>query len=261
MNLEEATVVLRARSVPEVLELALRWSTTVCRRTFLRLGAATLLPSLAICLAARFSLEWKWAAVWLLALSLATVCQGVFTVAGGELVFDPNVRARAALAKTLKQLPRYLGALLLSRLLMALGALLAGLGLLLVWPRVAFVHEAVLLEGGRRPLARARQLTRGRNERALALVLAQTLSLTAAALLADALGNAALDDVMQLGRPLGELKDGGSVFALLGFFFAVPFTAASRLLLYIDTRTRQDGWDLQVRFQRVATAMAAQGRT
>jgi hypothetical protein len=260
MNLEGATVVLRARSVPEVLELALRWGVTVCRRTFFRLALVTLVPAFAACLIARLALEWEWAAVWALALCLATVCQGVFTVAAGDLVFDPDTRARGVLKRTVKRLPAYLVALLLTRLAMAVGTLIGGVGLFLVWPRVAFVHEAVLLEGGGKPLKRAQQLTRGRNERALGLVLAQALSLVAGALLTDALGNALLDDVLQLGRPLGELKDGGSVFALLGFFLAVPYTAACRLLLYIDTRTRQDGWDLQVRFQRAATAIAAEAR-
>jgi hypothetical protein len=35
---------------------------------------------------------------------------------------------------------------------------------------------------------------------------------------------------------------------LLGLFASVPWVSALRFLTYIDTRTRRDGWDIQVRF-------------
>ena len=67
---------------------------------------------------------------------------------------------------------------------------------------------------------------------------------------------------MQLGRPVGSLFDnGGSTYALLGYFLSVPYVASARFLGYVDSRTRREGWDIQVRFaallQRAATEEAA----
>ena len=256
MRLEGATVVLRERSLAEVLELTLRWTVAVCGRVFLRLGLLVLLPCLALCAWARWGAGWPWGLVWLLALALATLAQGAFTVAAGALVFDARATARGALWTFTRRLPAYLRALALSRVALLAGLLLGGLGLLFVWPRVALVHEATLLEGVRRPLSRARQMGRAVQSRVLGLSVLQILRLGAGALLAHALLSGLLEDLLQLPLPLGRLEEGGSLFALLGFFGALPFAAAARVLLYMDVRTRQDAWDLQVGLQRVAHLQA-----
>jgi hypothetical protein len=43
------------------------------------------------------------------------------------------------------------------------------------------------------------------------------------------------------------MDDGGSYLAIAGYFISVPWAAAGRFLVYVDDRTRQDGWDVQVR--------------
>ena len=59
----------------------------------------------------------------------------------------------------------------------------------------------------------------------------------------------------QLGKPFGDLwDDGGSAYAIVGFFAALPLVATARFLAYIDGRTRQDGWDIQLRFMAIAAA-------
>jgi hypothetical protein len=35
--------------------------------------------------------------------------------------------------------------------------------------------------------------------------------------------------------------------ALLGLFWVVPYLASAKFLLYIDQRTRKEGWDLQLK--------------
>ena len=65
----------------------------------------------------------------------------------------------------------------------------------------------------------------------------------------ELLGQSVLDDVLLLGKPFGAVaSDGGSPFAILGLLGSVPFVSTARFLQYIDTRTRADGWDVQVRF-------------
>ena len=62
------------------------------------------------------------------------------------------------------------------------------------------------------------------------------------------------DFVLQVGKPFGSLIDeGGSASSLLGLFLAVPYWATARFLLYVDLRTRRDGWDVQVRFMALAS--------
>jgi len=68
---------------------------------------------------------------------------------------------------------------------------------------------------------------------------------------------AILEDVLVL--PLRSeklLSDGGSYPALAGFLLSVPWAATSRFLSYIDGRTRQDAWDVQVRIMALGGGAA-----
>src|SRR5262249_15318747 len=112
---------------------------------YVRLGAIVLLPCLAACLAARYALEWQWASVWVLAVALGGVFQGAFTMAAGELLFAPTASLGRILLRFARRLPSYLAALVLSRMLIGLGALVLVL-FPVFWLRVLFVHEVSLLE-------------------------------------------------------------------------------------------------------------------
>jgi hypothetical protein len=85
------------------------------------------------------------------------------------------------------------------------------------------------------------------NATALALILgAGRLAFVAAA---DVLGQSLVEFVLQLGRPMGALfQEGGSTYALAGFFLSIPYVSSTRFLAYVDSRTRREGWDIQVRF-------------
>ena len=123
--------------------------------------------------------------------------------------------------------------------------------------RLLFVREAVLLEGARpfESVGRSYRLVKRQLGSCLGMSFA-TLAVPAAfAVGAELLGDALVRVVLQLGRPFGQLfEQGGSGYALLGFFLAVPVTAAARFLKYIDVRTRKEGWDIQVRFTALAAA-------
>ena len=71
-----------------------------------------------------------------------------------------------------------------------------------------------------------------------------------------------VDSVLQLGRPFGSLfSDGGSVYALVGFFYGIQYAAIARFLKYVDLRTRKEGWDIQIRFLSLVAAQdAREGR-
>jgi hypothetical protein len=154
----------------------------------------------------------------------------------------------------------YLGAWMLSRLLLALGAVAGFLvfPLFWVWTRVAFVHEASLLEqaAAGESLKRAARFVAARGASTLGLVFCLVLSHAGFIAIAELLGNTAVVEfVLQLGQPLGSLADdGGSAFALAGFFLSIPYVATARFLAYIDQRTRLDGWDIQLRCMAIAAA-------
>lgn len=262
MNLGAATVVLRPRTLAEVLDLACRFCFSGALGLFARLAAAVLLPSLAACLALRHALGWGYLGVWAVAVLLATALQGVFTIAVSRLLFAEQLGVRQALGLFARRLGSYAGALLGSRLLLALAALPALIGLVLVWPRVLFVHEASLLEGAA-PVDAIRRAGRfavssGNALGALFALLATQIGIVLAA---ELLGQGLVDDVLQLGRPFGGLfSHGGSPYALAGFFLSVPYVATARFLGYIDARTRADAWDVQLRFMNIAAKSSAEER-
>ena len=263
MNLGASAIVLRPRALSEILDLACRLSCSLALALYLRLAAVVLLPCLGICLALRHGLRWDWPVVWAVALALGVIVQGVFTVAVGRLLFSETLGARQALSLYGRRLGAYLGTLFLSRLLLAAAAAPFLLGLPLVWPRLFFVHEASLLEGAG-PMESMRRASRfagndlgGVLGALLAVVVAQAGFVVTAELLGDGL----VQHVLQLGRPFGALfTEGGSAFALAGFFLSMPFVATARFLLYIDARTRSDGWDVQLRFMAIAARAATSAR-
>lgn len=261
MDLADTTVVLRPRTVGEIADLTLRWTVDAGARLHLRLGLIFLLPSLALCAAARYLGDLPWEEVWALACLSAYGIQAVLTVAAGRLVFEPDVTARAVIAQTVRSLPRYLPVLLASGAILLVSAPFL-IPIPLLWPRLWFVHEACLLEGGG-PVAafrRSNRITGGRHVQVLGAMMLQGLALLAAVLVAEQLGGALFEFVLQLGRPFGRLEEGGSLSALVGFHLALPFVVGMRLLHYIDIRTRQDGWDLQVRLMAIRAAAERENR-
>ena len=251
MNLRQAAIVVRQRTLLEVLDLACRFVFDRDPKLYRDLSAIVLLPCLALCVAARELAGWGWGFVWLFALGLGSVAQGVFTVVAGRLMFSEKLRPRAILGQYLARLGTYLSALFMTRITMALGFSVLLFGPV-AWIRSAFVHEAVLLEGagsGVEAFRRSAQFTRHHARSTFELLLALSLVMVGCVVAGESLGHGIVDFAFQLGAPFGALlEEGGSVYALAGYFASVPFFATARFLAYIDARTRGDGWDIQVRF-------------
>jgi len=249
MNLADARVVLRPRGQGELLDLAALWCFAADRALYARLAAVVLLPSLAACCAARWLGQWSWWEVWGLAIGLCTVAQGAFTVATSRALFEHDVRARDVLRRFGRRLPSYLGALVITRVILAIGAVTFVL-LPAAWARTIFVHEASLLEGSG-PMAATRRaigMARGSVTELLLLLGGMGLAMGFGVGAVELLGHGLVEFVLQLGRPFGALwDDGGSLYALLGFHLAIPYVAVARFLGYVDQRTRGDGWDIQLR--------------
>ena len=261
MRLDRCVIALRPRSAVESLDLACRVIVGPARKIYVVLSAIVLLPAYVGCLVLRHAAGLSWLWVWVVAASLAAILQGVFTIAVSRLLFTDTLGARVVLRAAAKRYPAFVGAQLAK-----LGVLaLTGLSLfVLAVPALSgllFVPEASLLEGAA-PMA---ALARARAGRRVASEMPKVLLLLAAqafiVLAADRLGDGIVDGVLQLGAPFGSLlSEGGSPYALLGLFAAVPYLATARFLLYIDDRTRADGWDVQVRLMAIAAGETAVSR-
>jgi hypothetical protein len=257
MNLLAARVVLRPRPLGEVLDLTVPFCLANWR-LLARVALSSLLPALALCLYVRLARAWTWPAVWLLAVGLGDLLEGLFAVAFGELLFQPAeaVRAAAIWGRFARRLPTYLMSWLVARILLALSLMFVPITPL-VAVHLLFVREVVLLEGAPvfGSIGRSYRFVQRQVGSSLALLLALVTMPPAVAIACELLGDAVINTVLQLGRPVGDLwTQGGSGYALVGFFLSVPISAGARFLKYIDVRTRKEGWDLQLRFTAIAAA-------
>jgi len=262
LNLDDAAIVLRPRSLGEIIDLALRLCSSAAFGLYTRLGLLVLLPAYAACLSLRYALSAPWAIVWLAALLVLPIVEAVFTVAVGRLIFEPNLAPRAVFAHLRKRRASF-AFVLIARLV---GLVVGILPFFILLPFVAYrfllLDEACLLEGlsGKRAYDRSVRLAFERGADALFVLVillgVRLVGVVAAELLADGL----VSGLLLLGRPFGWLfSDGGSPASLAGLFLTVPLVATARFLFYIDTRTRSDGWDIQLRFKAIG-ARAAEAR-
>jgi hypothetical protein len=261
VNLLAARVVLRPRSLADVLDLTVPFCLSNWRLLG-RLALTSLLPAFALCVYLHFFRRWGWWQTWLVAVIAGDLLEGLFTVAYGDLMFQPSAAVRPASlwARFARRLGFILGATLVTRVLLALTVLFVP-AMPFVAVHLMFVREVGLLEGA----AVFGAIGRGYRfvQRQVGSCLGLLLGLLAAPALmvvgAELLGDAIVDSLLQLGNPFGQLfREGGSAYALLGFFLSVPVVAAARFLKYIDVRTRKEGWDIQLRFTAIAAAEAQQ---
>lgn len=61
-----------------------------------------------------------------------------------------------------------------------------------------------------------------------------------------------LAELFQFQPPASMFTQGGSVLAVLGWFAIIPYAATARFFVYLNVRTRVEGWDVQTRFAALA---------
>jgi hypothetical protein len=266
VNLLAARVVLRPRSLGDVLDLTVPFC-LAGRRLLGRLGLTSLLPAFALCLYVQRGRHWNWYQTWALAIILGDLLEGLFTVAFGDLLFQPSeaVRPAAVWGRFARRLFHYLASLFVARLLItvSIATIIGAAATPFLAVHLLFVREVCLLEGAGvfGAIGRASKFVHRQVSSGLGVLLAVLAAPAVMAVAAELLGDAIVSTLLQLGSPFGELfKQGGSAYALLGFFLSVPVVAAARFLKYIDVRTRKEGWDIQLRFTAIASAERAEER-
>jgi hypothetical protein len=195
-----------------------------------------------------------WWLGWAAALGIGAFADAPFVALASRLVFADQVRTSAVLRAGLTALPQ----IAVARMVQAL-ALAISLGMLAVpWIYLGtvmlFVVEVIVLEQSSigSSLARTQRVAKAHFGAAIVAMILLLLLPPGAALLADAAGREVLQEVFEVRAPPSALRDGGSWLALLGWWSSVPFVATARFFLYLDIRTRTEGWDIQTRFAAIA---------
>jgi len=259
MNVLEARVILRDRSMLDVVDLALRFVVRYAK-AYGVVAAVVLLPSLALSAWTAAGLGWGWA--WTLALGLAPFASAPFTALASRLLFEPGVRARDAISLAAAALPRLVGTRIVEGISITIATTLFLLPAVGVATFFFYTNEVVVLERARvgAALSRLQRLLSGQSGDALMALLFLTALHIVAVFLADVVGRALLEDVLEFSAPSSILEDKGSMLGLVGFWLFVPFGATCRFLLYINGRTRTEGWDVQTRFAAIAARAEAEGQ-
>ena len=86
------------------------------------------------------------------------------------------------------------------------------------------------------------------------------LAPAATAMLADVAGREVLQSIFEVKPPPSMFRVGGSWLALLGWWATLPLLASARFFVYLDIRTRTEGWDIQTRFAEIAARASANAR-
>lgn len=252
MNFLSSRVVLRERNLPEVFDLAFRFTVARGGKAYLRLWLLACLPCFLMCLEwRRNDVEWGW--VWAFACLGFVVAQIPFTLAASRLLLDDELALGPIVRAWLLKLPKQLIFHVIGALaFLAIGWLLVPAPFLAA--RLLFLPEITLLEGSglAKGYERATRITRLRLSQTLEACVLLLVVGAAFVFGAEATGRAIQVELLSFPAPSDELLEGGSWFALLGFFAAVPFLATARFLVYIDGRTRREAWDVQLRFTELA---------
>ena len=247
MNPHLCRIVLRPRNPFEVFDLTWRFLRER-GRPVLRMAAITVLPAWVVLGLAAWLSGGHWA-VGVATLLVAPLVRSPFTLLAGRLLFADEVRLRDVLWGLLRRLP----ALLLTAGVILGGWALASLTCFALTPLTRGVHlwlpETALLERvpARRGTRRAARLAGGQVGTAAVGVIAEVALTVWGGLAGEAIGQALVGFVLQLGQPFGSLLSiQVTPYVVGGVLLVQPIYAIYRLLLYVDARTRQEGWDLQV---------------
>lgn len=251
MNLATTRVVIRERPLTDVVDLAIRFL-FANGRAFGALTAAVVVPACVATVAV--GVRGNWGLAWLFALALAPFVALPFTILASRLVFEREVPAAAVAFAALRAVPR----IAVSRAVLVLGMLVGSTMMLLpgAWVGVQFYFvgevSAVERAGPFAAFGRASRVISGRFGTAMASSMLLLGMHVVATILGDVAGRSAMTELLQIAPPPGLFQAGGSALAFVGFWGFVPLLAVGRFFVYLDLRTRLEGWDVQTRFAAIA---------
>jgi hypothetical protein len=257
MDLMRARVALRERPLLDIVDLAMRFSAAHAA-PFAKLSHVVLGPGF---LASWGAGElWGWWAAWVAAVVLGSFATAPFVALASKLVFADEVRVRDALRAATAALPRLAGIRFIELLALALSASCSsGLAWIYVGSVLLFVVEVAILEGAGvgGTITRSQRIANGNFGGASGAMFVLLSAPVAAAMLADAAGREVVGTVLEIKPPPSMFAVGGSWLAMLGWWSLLPLLSVLRFFVYLDIRTRTEGWDIQTRFAEIAARAEA----
>jgi hypothetical protein len=257
MDLMRARVALRERPLLDTFDLAIRFCAAHAW-AYTKLSLVVLVPAFAVSWgAARLG---GWWLGWSVTVVVTAFAGSPFVALASRLVFADAVGTREALGIALRAVPQLIGVRILQA--MAFGASLVMLGLPWFWlgTILLFVVEVLVLEQGGvgGTLGRAQRVANAHFADAVLTMLLLGAAPVAAAMLADVAGREILQGLLEFKPPPTMFRAGGSWLALLGWWATVPLLQTARFFVYLDIRTRTEGWDVQTRFAAIAARAEAE---
>lgn len=261
MRLTDLQVEIRSRSVGQTVAMAMRLLQERAGRLFWAWVAYSLpLLALALLLLLGTDLSPWW--VWALVVALAPAFSLPMVVAVGHLLFSPTVSLGRIFAESAKHFFAHLAVLLLQRLITAAGLVAAVVPGLYLWRAGWFLGPIVVLEraGLGASMRRGRHFASGFH----GLVLVHMLNAAGTLVYWTGALAALLHFFIKLiglnVAFVGDLAhyDGyAHLLGLAGFCLAVPLVTLIWFFVYLEVRTRKEGWDLEIAFRAKAEQLTS----
>lgn len=253
-----ARVTLRERPLVDVVDLAVRFCAAHAR-AYAKVAIVVVAPAFLVSLAA--AAAGGWVLGWVVAVVLAALADAPFVALASRLVFSDAVRVRDVVRTSARAVPRILAARVVQLVVLLLCLTLAGLPWLWAGPHLLFLVEVLVLERPplRAAIYRSARIGKARFGEALSALVLLLLVRAAFTAFADLAGREVLSGLLEVRAPRSMFAAGGSWLALAGWWCAVPVVASARFLVYLDVRTRTEGWDIQTRFAALASAAGDRG--
>jgi hypothetical protein len=260
MNPGDLQVEIRSRSVGQTVAMATRLLQERKGRVLFAWALYSLplgLLSLGLLLGTELSPWW----IWLLTLTLASAFSLPMVVTVGHLVFSPTVTSGAVLGTSTRRFVSHLFLLLINRLLTAVGLVGVVVPGFYFWRMGWFIGPIVGLEGSGigASLRRGRHFAAGFNGlTALHAVNAGALLIYwtgAIAALAHFFIRYAIGTNVAVIGDLTRYDFYPHLLGLGAFCLIVPYVTLYWFFVYLEVRTRKEGWDLEIAFRARAQAL------
>jgi hypothetical protein len=252
MDISRTRVVLRERAIIDVLDLGFR---------FIAEHWAVYAKVSALVLPFFFGATWAiaWASgptlAWTFAIFASAFVATPFTLLASRLVFEDEVRLRDVWGQSFRAAPKLFVLRMATFLIGAFGLAFFVIPGIWVFTMMLFVVEVLVLERAGIGLCvrRCSRIVRRESGQAVLATILLTLMHALAVVMADIAGRLIVAALLESHAPESMWEVGWSPLAIFGFWLFVPYAATARFFVYLDIRTRSEGWDIQTRFVAIAT--------
>ncbi len=265
MKLAELQVEIRARSHGQTVAIAARMlqhrpGPLLVAWAFYSLATAALAALVLLVL------EWHPFWAWLLPPLLAPVFFSPLVTTVGHLVFTPKVSFGLVAGETLRRLPAFVLLFLVNRVISLAGMVALIVPGLYLWRASWFLGPIVLLEGS--PLGasfrRGRRFAAGFQGHVIGHAFNCAVLLLYLGVAAASLGHFLITKVFGLSfaavANLSALDAYPHLLGLFAFALSAPFVTLVWFFVYLDVRTRKEGWDLELAFRARAAELGGPQR-